>query len=1109
MHSTKCQKKIIICYHQKQFKSETMYKRGNNLVKRTNKDELLIMNYYSISTCNTTKISVKYINMIKRKLKVNFKEDSISIKCKESTKFVILLFIIIFINYLILNIASCIDVEYYENRLPQINLSRISTILANNNKTGARKDVTKSRSNKLWIRESQNKEESKKIDDEARILDYRNSFLNDFMNNIENFDRFLSYGIDEVIKVVYYPTDNDSDGCLFNNKDVVTNNKDLTNKDKQVFTTNLDRSLRRKRDLNESNINNRSSNQFEIYGLNDDFNTTKNDQSMSQSQIEPRSKRVHRSENIDQSISKTNQHKNHNSNPIRLIKSVINPPINETHMKMLQPAEDNYDNNNNLYDDLGETNIDNKPIFSINRTRRPRKNIHMTTQHPQQSDIPSPISDPYSLPTSPLSSTTSVDSNNMNELTTMAPLDVSSSLDQYGSKQSDDTNIMENLDHVDDEYSRPVSSSAYGNKFRNNDLTSDNHVDYNGNNTYPLDIDEHNEDNQLNNQFEFVKQANRQKKDISKRINRNIHKKSANLIASNNQIPPPQQNPSRRDLSETINNDNNDANDYNNSQNSSMQIHDGQVIVPQVGDAQVLNDQQSSSINHFRGQQTSKEHASINTLDESQLKDLLKHMNYNDNHPPGQLTTTTTTRTNNQQPQTHRRPQISRFVSGSIYNQQQPLIVKNTLNRSNIYSNPPYLAINPNTINHNWNRYTNNNENNNDINNNYDANTDTTQNQQPIIRQILTPEPNSHIENSFYNSNTNVINNAMKQHNKRASYEKYPAMPTSVVQSQTSLTSAPISKLRASASIPNLAYTTGNIPYYYKKSPITNPLDDPQYTNTIAAIGSPGQNQIIGFIKAAGPISPSLSQHGSQVPIRKRSPPYQLSANNNQQPILGEMKLPTVNTPAIVFSQQQQQPYNLLSSIQPYLSTQSTRYTKPIYNYTPQKSLQHRISRIGQLANSSGGSQYAEEPNAQSSITSAATSEPMWSDTQNQEDEYQQAPQTIQITAVPNGGFVGNGLVGNGWNGWNGWNGVGGPWNGRQVLLVNRQPQVGSEWRQWILPVAAVLSLPLILGALFVPVFLKSVMFLIQILQMLGLLMPPASLANHLASSSHSSTSVG
>lgn len=207
-------------------------------------------------------------------------------------------------------------------------------------------------------------------------------------------------------------------------------------------------------------------------------------------------------------------------------------------------------------------------------------------------------------------------------------------------------------------------------------------------------------------------------------------------------------------------------------------------------------------------------------------------------------------------------------------------------------------------------------------------------------------------------------------------------------------------------------------------------------------------------------------------------------------------------------SQFQPNSVNRLGSLLPNPVFAGKRATKaqnaPSKRQLSTRSTNNRLTRIA--------TNY-DEPSAQptNSAGSSATTDPVWSDSQNQEDDYQQSPQTIQITAVPNG------LVGNGWNGWNGvngvngWNGWGGPWNGRQVLLVNRQPTVGagvgSEWRQWALPIAIILALPLVLGALFVPVFLKSVMFLIQILQMLGLLMPPHQLAGHLASSSHGASS--
>lgn len=114
-------------------------------------------------------------------------------------------------------------------------------------------------------------------------------------------------------------------------------------------------------------------------------------------------------------------------------------------------------------------------------------------------------------------------------------------------------------------------------------------------------------------------------------------------------------------------------------------------------------------------------------------------------------------------------------------------------------------------------------------------------------------------------------------------------------------------------------------------------------------------------------------------------------------------------------------------------------------------------------------------------------------------------PQTIQITAVPNVGFPNNQLVNNqllrvnnalgvntllnnGLNGFGGINGFLDPL-GRQVFMVNAERRQ-IDWSFWIWPLIAVVTLPLILGALFVPVFLKTVVVLIQILQSLGLLLP-------------------
>lgn len=266
------------------------------------------------------------------------------------------------------------------------------------------------------------------------------------------------------------------------------------------------------------------------------------------------------------------------------------------------------------------------------------------------------------------------------------------------------------------------------------------------------------------------------------------------------------------------------------------------------------------------------------------------------------------------------------------------------------------------------------------------------------------------------------------------------------------------------------------------------------------------QSQILGLLRAAtvpgpsqlAPFSTGLAQQAAFAQLTRRLPliPNQLTGNlmppirYNQGAAGSAAAGSTLSHSYMPLASYA--PIPLSSFIRPGMAGAHLAGMRAQSNVSQHRNSgsQHRIGRVAET----GGASYDDSP------SSAAGPDPMWSDTQNQQEDYQQSPQTIQITAVPNGVGLNNGW-GNGFgNGWNGW----GPWNGRQVLLVNRQPQ--SEWRQWVLPVAAILALPLILGALFVPVFLKSVMFLIQILQMLGLLLPPSQLAGHLSSSAHSST---
>lgn len=341
----------------------------------------------------------------------------------------------------------------------------------------------------------------------------------------------------------------------------------------------------------------------------------------------------------------------------------------------------------------------------------------------------------------------------------------------------------------------------------------------------------------------------------------------------------------------------------------------------------------------------------------------------------------------------------------------------------------------------------------------------------------------SRLEDSFYNSNSN--SNSLK-HSKRATAEA-KARQLSLnhfvkhkpYRHQANLISnnAPLSQYLGQAK-----------PLQAANSYVSPTRNDPLQDSSQAEGGFQGvapsvvsQNQVLGMLRAgpAVPVSGQQSPAASTAQLVRRALPLTVTTAQ-----ITRGRLPTLPTTAYLLPAYPTPTY-------PYTGT-SSRYTRHNSGSSMQRLWTGSPHRVGRLATSATLSD-------ETAAAAAATADPMWSDTQNQEDDYQQAPQTIQITAVPNGGLINNGFntFGGGWNGWGG-----GPWNGRQVLLVNRQPT--SEWRNWILPVAAVLSLPLVLGSLLVPVFLKSVMFLIQILQMLGFLMPPAQLAGQISSINHS-----
>lgn len=130
-----------------------------------------------------------------------------------------------------------------------------------------------------------------------------------------------------------------------------------------------------------------------------------------------------------------------------------------------------------------------------------------------------------------------------------------------------------------------------------------------------------------------------------------------------------------------------------------------------------------------------------------------------------------------------------------------------------------------------------------------------------------------------------------------------------------------------------------------------------------------------------------------------------------------------------------------------------------------------------------------------SSIPSPSHDLPSASAASQQQRDLVNQPQTIQITAVPNVGVNqplvrvnGQPLFSNLLNG--------GPYNngfldpfGRQVVMLNAERRQ-IDWSYWFWPILLAVTLPLVLGALFVPVFLKTIVMLIQVLQSLGLLLP-------------------
>lgn len=174
----------------------------------------------------------------------------------------------------------------------------------------------------------------------------------------------------------------------------------------------------------------------------------------------------------------------------------------------------------------------------------------------------------------------------------------------------------------------------------------------------------------------------------------------------------------------------------------------------------------------------------------------------------------------------------------------------------------------------------------------------------------------------------------------------------------------------------------------------------------------------------------------------------------------------------------------------------------PPASYQPAPIQQHPLNSVYNLrAASSGGLKFLTKNELASNGPMGAQS---WSPQQqvahdastNQQypSDLQNQPQTIQVTALPYGGL--NQLVrfNAPWT-TNTLNGLGPNYGfstdafGRPVLMLNAERRQ-VDWPAWFYPMILIVTLPLILGALFVPLFLKTIIVLLQMLQSLGLLLP-------------------
>jgi len=254
----------------------------------------------------------------------------------------------------------------------------------------------------------------------------------------------------------------------------------------------------------------------------------------------------------------------------------------------------------------------------------------------------------------------------------------------------------------------------------------------------------------------------------------------------------------------------------------------------------------------------------------------------------------------------------------------------------------------------------------------------------------------------------------------------------------------------------------------------------------------------------------------NSVPPNKQSEPHRPRLSPSEvhlHQINGQAFSPWSNPNPHWLTQLQQQPLSLFKAT---TNAQSSNSREPNQNPNGRATSDYGQSVLFPAHQSSsprvGGSQY-QLGTASSGIMGTANLSP--ASTVSSTNQYQNAdllnqPQTIQITALPNGATgsslirisglpVANGVAPlnqlqpiNGFG-----NGLGLDPFGRQLFMVGQTNQQAErrqvDWSIWIWPIVAAITLPIILAALFVPIFLKTIVVLIQILQSLGLLLPLAS----------------